>query len=372
MSAISQRRVGAVITHNDLGGAQQAIIRLCAELQRRGYQVELVFLYRKGTLVPSNLPHRFMLNRGRPSVFDYAWLSARLITWIIQFRPSTMISFLPLANVLAQTAGAICRVQVRIASQRNPVDTYTWPMRILDWYVGTCGSYSHNVVNSTDVLRSLAGYPWPYRHRMRLVYNGVPAPVKVPDREDSRQQLQLRPSDIALVSAGRLTQQKNHVFLIQLLGALKPFVLLIAGDGPDEPMLRKEAERMGVAHRVRLLGELGNRSMTTLFSAADIFALPSIFEGQSNSLLEAMALGIPIVASDLACHRETLWDGESEYGYVIPITEPDRWIATMSDLGRSAALRTAYGERARERMGFFSLERMCSGFEACFSTELKS
>lgn len=238
-------------------------------------------------------------------------------------------------------------------------------MRILDWYVGTCGSYSHNILNSADVKQSIDRYPMPYRYRTSVVYNGVPKFVSNVGRDDARSRFGLERGDVALVSIGRLTKQKNQIFLIQLLGVLENFILLIAGDGPEYNTLQQEAESMGVGHRLRMLGGLDEETRDALLSATDIFAMPSIFEGQSNSLLEAMAAGKPVIVSDLACHRETLGEGARKAGYVVPITEPNRWISALVALGQSEAVRRDYSKRAKKRIDFFSVDRMCSGFESC-------
>ena len=365
-----RRRIGAVITHNDVGGAQRAIVRLGIELQKRDYELELLFLYRKGSSTPSDLNWRFLLDIENPGMLAYSSLSFRLACWIRRFRPDVLISFLPLANVVSQTTAAICGVPVRIASQRNPVSSYSWLMRALDWYFGTCGSYSYNICNSTDVGQSIENYPLPYRYRTRMVHNGVPKFDRKIDQGAARLRYGLKDGDAALVSIGRLTKQKNHVFLVQLLGFLENFVLFIAGDGLEHDALCQEAERMGVRHRVRMLGRLSEDATADLLIAADVFAIPSIFEGQSKQLARGDgSWQNQSLQVDLACHRETLGVGNHGAGYVIPITEPDRWISTLSALGQDPKLREVYSKRARQRTDSFSLDRMCSGFEACFSRD---
>ncbi|MGH1484407.1 MAG: glycosyltransferase family 4 protein [Geminicoccales bacterium] len=363
MSNKSMHRIAAIITHNDNGGAQQALARLCRSLKRNGHQIELWYLYREGDSQPVDVPHRFVLDRQARGVFDYLRLVSRLNTCIAQYKPDALISFLPLANTVGLLVGWYQGISIRIASQRNPVQTYSPFMRYLDWYVGTCGLYTHNVTNSGDVQSSVASYPLPYKMKTRIIYNGISPSQNTVNRADARAAFGLEKSDIALVSVGRIARQKNQIFLIQLLGGLPGFRLLIAGDG-DDTALRTEAERMGVAPRVQFLGQLDSDRMNRLFRATDIFALPSLYEGQSNALLEAMAAGLPIVASDIPCHRETLLDGSERSGLVIPITEPNRWTLALNELANDVRLRKQISENASKRVSFFSLERMSSEFES--------
>lgn len=359
------QRITAVITHNDQGGAQEALSRLSRSMIQRGHDVSLCYLYKKGRAVDGTVPHAFLLEKERPSIIDYISMPFLLRRRLMRHRPDAIISFLPLANVLAQPIGSALRIPARIASQRNPVQTYSRFMKVLDWYVGSIGCYTDNILNSSDVQQSVQDYPWPYRYRTKIIPNGIDLSAEpVEPRKQARSKFFLEDSDIALVSIGRLAKQKNQAFLIQALGALKGFRLLLAGSGPDQAKLRLDAERMGVDDRVTFLGALDQSNVRSLLHAADIFALPSLYEGQSNALLEAMSAGKAIVTSDIPSNRDTLLGPDIEAGLVLPTTDPEQWIATLQDLAQDSEKREAFGQRARRRVQDFSLEKMCSAFEA--------
>ncbi|MGI9452122.1 MAG: glycosyltransferase family 4 protein [Geminicoccaceae bacterium] len=370
-STIRSLKIVAAITHNDQGGAQEALTRLCHALVDRGHRVSLWYLYKEGSVVDPDLPYRFVLEKEAPTALDYGLIAAKLGMMLLRERPTALISFLPLANVMTQTLGWALQIPVRIASQRNPVQTYSRAMQLFDWYFGTCGSYTGIVVNSKDVQSSVARYPWPYRCRTQIIHNGVdPTKWDGGNRLEARSHFRMKGGEVALVSIGRLAKQKNQVLLIQILAALKNFRLFLAGSGPELPMLRTEAERMGVSERVAFLGTLDHSETRLLLDAADIFALPSLFEGQSNALLEAMSAGRPIVTSDIPSHRETLSSRDGDAGFLVPITDPDQWIETLRELGSSAARRTELGQRAKKRARDFSLSHMCTAFETAITTSL--
>ena len=364
-------KIVAVITHNDRGGAQEALTKLCHALVGRGHQVSLWYLYKRGPFVDPGLPSRFVLEKESPSTFEYGLIAMKLGRMLSRERPTAIISFLPSANVLAQTLGWFHQVPVRIASQRNPVQTYSRPMQLLDLSFGTFGSYTRIVVNSSDVESSLSRYPRSYRRRTQIIHNGVePVAFDRKTRLVARSHFGMRDDEISLVSIGRLTRQKNLVLLVQILGALGNFRLFLAGSGPELSRLRNEAERMGVANRVVFLGALDRSETRRLLGAADIFALPSLFEGQSNALLEAMSAGQPVVTNDIPSHRETLTENGAEVGFLIPITRPDQWVSTLRELGSSVAKRCEFGRRAQERARAFSLDQMCRAFENAIGASL--
>jgi glycosyltransferase involved in cell wall biosynthesis len=104
----------------------------------------------------------------------------------------------------------------------------------------------------------------------------------------------------SLLSVGHLIPRKGHDLVIESLAHLPPEVgLLIAGDGPEEEALRALAAAKGVAGRVRFLGRLAHEALRDVYEAADILVLASSREGWANVLLEAMACGTPVVASNV-------------------------------------------------------------------------
>ncbi|MEO8196997.1 MAG: glycosyltransferase family 4 protein [Thermoanaerobaculia bacterium] len=111
-----------------------------------------------------------------------------------------------------------------------------------------------------------------------------------------------------LVAAGRLTRQKGFDVLLEALPALltgHPGLLLcLAGEGPERAALAAQARRLELGDRVRFLGQRGD--LAALFAAADLFVLPSRSEGSPYVLLEAMALGLPVVATAVGDVAETL------------------------------------------------------------------
>lgn len=117
------------------------------------------------------------------------------------------------------------------------------------------------------------------------------------DRPAARQALGLdRPT---LLSVGHLIERKGHDLVIRAMVDLPEMGLLIAGDGPEGEALQALARTAGVSDRVRFLGRLAHEALRDVYEAADILVLASSREGWANVLLEAMACGTPVVASNV-------------------------------------------------------------------------
>jgi glycosyltransferase involved in cell wall biosynthesis len=107
------------------------------------------------------------------------------------------------------------------------------------------------------------------------------------------------PGGSILATVGHLIERKGHDLVIEALPALPGATLLVAGDGPERASLERRAGRLGVAGRVRFLGRIDHDRLRQVYNAADILVLASSREGWANVLLEAMACGTPVVASDI-------------------------------------------------------------------------
>jgi teichuronic acid biosynthesis glycosyltransferase TuaC len=142
--------------------------------------------------------------------------------------------------------------------------------------------------------------------RVTVLRNGVDTALfrPPPDRAAARAAFGLaRPT---LVSVGALIPRKRHHLTIAAMALLPEFSLLIAGEGPERAALAAQIESLGLSERVRLLGPLPHADLPALYGAADASVLASAREGWANVLLESMACGAPVVASDIPGNPEVV------------------------------------------------------------------
>jgi glycosyltransferase involved in cell wall biosynthesis len=164
------------------------------------------------------------------------------------------------------------------------------------------------------------------------------------EREAARAALGL--TGPTLISVGALIERKRHHLTIEALRLLPEFSLLIVGEGPERARLAALAERLGLAGRVRLLGAVPHVVMSQYYSAADLSVLASSREGWANVLLESMACGVPVVASDIPGNPEVV--RERAAGLIVAANTPAGIAAAVRDLWAdmpSRATSRAYAER---------------------------
>jgi len=198
------------------------------------------------------------------------------------------------------------------------------------------------ISDEIDEEFALIGVPAERRHRIR---NGVDVTALAPGRDGTglRASLDIAPEAPLFVYVGRLAAEKRVDLLIdafERLGERHPDArLLVVGDGPERDRLRSAATD---DERVILFGPTDD--VAEILAAADVYVLPSSTEGMSNSLLEAMAAGLPIVATDVGAARELL--GDEERGWVVP---PENASALERAMLAALEERTTRerGERAR-------------------------
>lgn len=115
------------------------------------------------------------------------------------------------------------------------------------------------------------------------------------------------PADVpVLATVGALIPRKGQAFVLDALTRLPEAILLLAGAGRDEAVLRRRAHELGVAERVRFLGPVPHADLPVVLSAADVFVLPSASEGLANAWVEALACGTPVVTTPLPGAKELI------------------------------------------------------------------
>ena len=181
--------------------------------------------------------------------------------------------------------------------------------------------------------------------RVHVMRNGIDTDVFRPrDRLAARHALGV--DGPVLISVGHLIERKGHDRTIAALALLPAMTLLILGDGPERQTLQALANRLGVADRVRLLGSRPHAELPAYYSAADVMVLASSREGWANVLLEAMACGTPVVASDIPGNPEVVQAPEA--GLVVQANTPEGIAAGVRRLLANPPNRAAtrvYAER---------------------------
>ena len=206
------------------------------------------------------------------------------------------------------------------------------------------------------------------RGAVRVVPNGVPVPRG--ERAPVRRELGLGDADTLLVAVGNLYPVKGHIVLLRALallaerGRASGLTVAIAGRGREEAALRDFARQAGIEGRVRLLGY--REDVGDILAAADIYAMPSLSEGLPLALLEAMAVGLPVIASRVGGIPEVVTDGED--ALLVPPGDPAALAAAIERLAEDEALRAQLGNSARRKAERdYTLDAMLDRYEAIYA-----
>ena len=176
------------------------------------------------------------------------------------------------------------------------------------------------------------------RERVTVLPNAAPALPLLPGREGAR--VQFGVGGPLLAFAGRITKQKALEVALDALGRVDGVALAIAGDGPDLPDVRQRVAELGLDGRVRFLGPLNRDGVLTLFRAADASLLTSSWENFPHTVVEALAVGTPVIATSVGGVPELVRDGKN--GLLVPVGDRD---------ALAAAIRRVVGEPGlRERL----------------------
>ena len=202
--------------------------------------------------------------------------------------------------------------------------------------------------------------------KILAIPNGIPDPIK--PTHDEVQQIRsdwgMAPGQVAILTPGRLAPEKGLEDLLDAVACIPPELrqdlrVMIAGEGSLYDALQKKAEQLGVSAQVRLLGF--QKNIPALLCAADMVVLPTWREGLSIALLEAMALGCPIVTTTIGSNLEVTKNGEGVR--LVPPGGVPQLAAEITRLAADPVERNALGGRARAiYLEQYTLDRMLSEY----------
>ncbi len=358
-------RVLFVVGNFVAGGAERHLLELWSRIDRSRFAIEIACFRREGRFLAAvealGWPVRD-LGVGRRLYGPGGWRGlARLIGLTRRLRPHVVHGYLFGPNLLAVLAGRLCGVPAVVVAKRN-LDAFENPRQA--WLQRRIHrAASHVTAVSEAVADGVVAMGVP-RARVTVIPNGVDAArfaAALPDREafDS--------SRAPLVgSVGCLAPRKDYGTLVEALALLAGrgvrFQAALVGEGPERGALEARLAALGLAGRVRLLGERAD--VERLLAAMDVFVLSSREEGIPNALLEAMAAGRPSVATAVGGTPEILRDGET--GWLVPPGAPGALAAALEEaLTRPEEARrrgAAAREAARTALGIEAMVRRHEAF----------
>jgi L-malate glycosyltransferase len=315
-------RICLIIGQLGLGGTEKQVVLLAEGLARSGIDVTVVVLKggeepREPALRAAGVPV-VHIGLKRPSGWrelPYCLVATwRLTRYLRQARPDVVHAFLYHAYVLGAVAAWCARIPVLLAGRRA-LDDFTRgrPLVLAAERVAT-GLTDLLVANARAVADCAHATERVPPRKLVVIYNGLPESAFVPARP-----ARLATTRPVVLCVANLRLFKGHADLLRAAAMLRdrgmPCTVALAGDGPEREALRRLAAELGVD--ARLLGP--RTDVDALLARADVVVLPSLTEGLSNAVMEAMAAGRPVVATAVGGTPELLADGR---GVLVPPGDP--------------------------------------------------
>ena len=359
-------RILLVIPTLDRSGAEKQLMLLATGLPRDQFDVHVVALTRGGPYAEDLKQHGIPLTvLGKRWKFDpiCLWKLSRLIK---SWKPDVIHTWLFAANSYGRLVAGGRRRPPVIVSERC-VDTWKsgWQLLLDRWQISRTVRLVGNSQSVAEFYRQQQFPP----ERIRVVPNGIELPeaasaMSVDERDRRRAQLcGLPPGAKVLGFVGRLARQKRVIDLLWTLVLLEnvrdDVYLLLVGDGPEREWLERFARDLNIEKKVIFLGH--RQDIPSLLPLYDVFCLASDFEGMSNSVMEAMAVGLPVLASDIPANRELVVEGQT--GYLIPVGDRAAYARAALSLFERPDMSERLGAAGRQRMATdFSVARMIEGY----------
>lgn len=380
------RSILFVIGDLDVGGTERHLLQILPQLAHTNLSPAVYTLTHKGELAPFleqqgvrviapplSLLTRRLPRRARRLVSPPLSFAGLLFT-LLKNRPKIVHFFLPAAYLLGGLTSLLVPLDGRVMSRRSLRDyqaKHQCATRIERWLHRRMTA---SLGNSKAVVEQLAeeGVPG---DRLGLIYNGIDINHyrALPDRTELRQSLGIGNEVLVLVMVANFIPYKGHEDLLQALSSIRlelppSWVILLVGGGGYEDVIRNRAAALSLDQHVRHLG--ARSDIPQILATADIGILCSHQEGFSNSVLEGMAAGLPMVVTDVGGNPEAVVDGEN--GLVVPPQAPGALAAALLSLARDGDRRRQMGAAGQRRAeALFSNDKCVAKYAALYDGLLK-
>jgi len=359
-------RVAQVIWSLGLGGAEQVVIRLAAGLDRTRFEPIVCCLDELGPFAQAAQQAGVeVVALGKRGPLDVRVLS-RLGRLLRRRQVQVVHTHLWGADFWGRLAARAVGTGTIVSTAHN-VDTWKRGYHLA---IDRClARWTTRLVAVSNQVREFYEVHGVGPGRWQVIYNGVEeAPSRPRGRVAAFRDLGIRPEDAVVALVGRLVPAKAPGVFLEAVAeaarALPSLRALVVGDGPLRAELEEKVRRLGLAGRVVLAGL--RQDVPGLLAGVDVLAFSSEREGLSMAMLEAMAAGVPVVATRVGGTPELIESGVT--GILVPPADPralaDGLLAVLRSPGLAEDIRRAARERVRAR---FSLRSMIEAYQELYS-----
>lgn len=374
MTSSSPQRVLWVMKGLGLGGAERLLVSMAPMVDRVRYRLEVAYVLPwKDALVPELHAEGVSVHcLGAGTNGHLRWVG-RLATLLRDERFALVHTHAPVPAVAARLVpcGA-----AYVHTEHNTWDRYRPATRVAN--AATYGRNAAVIAVSKGVAASIsrpAWAPWRSLPAVHVIHHGVDL-RRVRDgdaaRTAARAQLRVADGELVVGTVANFTPKKDQRTLIAAFARLRrewrSARLVMVGTGPLEQQLKAQVDHAGLTAAVTFTGPRPDAQ--DLLPAFDVFALSSLHEGLSIALLEAMASGVPCVASRVGGIPEALRDGSE--GFLVPPATPAALGDAVAKLFEDPALRQTMGARGRLRSAHFSIAAAVRETETLYDSVLAS
>ncbi|MCA9194734.1 MAG: glycosyltransferase [Planctomycetales bacterium] len=351
------------------GGAEKQMSLLAAGLNRSKFDSQVVVLTHTGPneefLRSEHIPVHIVGKRLKLDPTAY-W---RLRRTVKQLKPDIVHTWLFAANCYGRQAAHSLGVPVIIAGERCVDPWKEWWHHALDRHFL---KYTDKIVTNTSAIVDFYAQHGISCDKFHVIPNAAVIPQVEPiSKTEFFNRLRLPPTKYLIGAIGRLWKQKGYKDLIwaaELVRvALRDVTLVIIGDGPDRELLQTYRDKSGAGDVVRFAGH--RQDAQQLMTAFDLLWNGSLYEGQSNTMLEAMSLGIPVIASNIPGNRDLVVPDET--GCLFDLGDVNTLARKTCQWLQDSELRERLGHNAKNRaQSSFSLAAMIASHEQLYETLL--
>jgi glycosyltransferase involved in cell wall biosynthesis len=367
-------KVLIVVYNFDIGGAHRQLIYLMRGLLDRGITLSLLILDPVGEFM-DEIPDKVNVYypkspkpRGLLKPLRGMWRINEAIRVVHKEKPDVLYSRSWYAKVATALAGQLLRKKVVLSevdslismSYKNVGRTTFYSRNIACHLADVIVPVSQGIAHELEQLFRLSP------RKIRVIYNGLDIEeIERKSREEVSHPWLYEEEPIA-VAVGRLVNQKGFSYLleaVELVNRKIPLQLMIIGDGVLREELKKKAEGLGIEDKVDFLGI--KKNPFAYMKRCSLFVLSSLHEGLPNVLIEAMALGLPVISTRCPTGpSEIIEDGRS--GILVPVGDPHAIAEAILRVLGDAQLRHTLSVEAKRRARDFSLENMISKYSELF------